>query len=175
LISRHWRSRQARSFTYFNLLSDLLDDKMMITENGPKCEGVDSPDLDNLIQRAFDVFNSRKQRNPKESHTAEQPERLKAKRTCDENILLERAADFSSDDVSGDEDTVIDDRLKAGLEGVVTCDCGAMYNVIDLDFFFLKMYTFKYVFTFTLRSLGSRLQNLRLPKHFSEYHCQRKS
>ena len=32
----------------------------------------------------------------------------------------ERAADFSSDDVSGDEDTVIDDSLKADLEGVVS-------------------------------------------------------
>jgi hypothetical protein len=87
------------------------------------------------------VFNSRKQRNPKKSHTAERPERLKRKRTCDENILLERGADFSSDDVSGDEDTVIDDSLKADLEGVVTCDCGAMDNVIDLDLIFSKMYT----------------------------------
>jgi hypothetical protein len=124
------------------MLTDLLDDKMMITENGPKCQGVDSPELDDLIQRAFVVFNSRKQRNPKKSHTAERPERLKRKRTCDENILLERAADFSSDDVSGDEDTVIDDSLKADLEGVVTCDCGAMDNVIDLDLIFSKMYTF---------------------------------
>jgi len=124
------------------MLTDLLDDKMMITENGPKCQGVDSPELDDLIQRAFVVFNSRKQRNPKKSHTAEQPERLKRKRTCDENILLERAADFSPDDVSGDEDTVIDDSFKADLEGVVTCDCGAMDNVIDLDLIFSKMYTF---------------------------------
>jgi hypothetical protein len=121
--------------------TDLLDDNMMITENGFKCQGVDSPELDDLIQRAFVVFNSRKQRNPKKSHTAERPERLNNKRTCDENILLERAADFSSDDVSGDEDTVIDDSLKADLEGVVTCDCGAMDNVIDLDLIFSKMYT----------------------------------
>jgi len=78
------------------------------------------------------VFNSKKHRNPKKTHTAERPERLKRKRTCDENILLERAADFSSDDVSGDEDTVIDDSLKADPEGVVTCDCGATDNVIDL-------------------------------------------
>jgi len=77
------------------MLTDLLDDKMMITENGSKCQGVDSPELDELIQRAFVVFNSRKQRNPKKLHTAERPERLKRKRTCDENILLERAADFS--------------------------------------------------------------------------------
>jgi len=66
------------------------------------------------------VFNSRKQRNSKKSHTAERPERLKRERSCDENILLERAADFSSDNVSGDEDTVIDDSLKADLEGVVS-------------------------------------------------------
>ena len=66
------------------------------------------------------MFNSRKQRNSKKSHTAERPERLKRERSCDENILLERAADFSSDNVSGDEDTVIDDSLKADLEGVVS-------------------------------------------------------
>jgi len=44
--------------------------------------------------------------------------------------------------VSGDEDTVIDDNLKADLEGVVTRDCGAMDNVIDLDLIFSKVYTF---------------------------------
>jgi len=76
------------------MTTDLFDNKMMITENGPKCQGVDSSELDDPIQRAFVVFNSRKQRNPKKSHTAERPERLKRKRTCDENILLERAADF---------------------------------------------------------------------------------
>jgi len=70
------------------MLTDLLDDKMMLTENGLKCQGADSPELDDLIQRAFVVFNSRKQRNPTKSHTAERPERLKRKRTCDENILL---------------------------------------------------------------------------------------
>ena len=37
--------------------------------------------------------------------------------------------------------TVIDDSLKTDLEGVVTCDCGAMDNVIDLDLIFSKMYT----------------------------------
>jgi len=108
------------------MLTNLLasDNKMMIrTENGPKCQGVDPPKLDDLIQRAFVVFDSKKQRNPVKSHTAERPARLKSKRTCDENILLERAADFSSDDVSGHEDTVIDDSLKADLEGVFTCDC----------------------------------------------------
>ena len=44
--------------------------------------------------------------------------------------------------MSGDEDTVIDDNLKADLEGVVTRDCGAMDNVIDLDLIFSKVYTF---------------------------------
>jgi len=28
--------------------------------------------------------------------------------------------------------------LKADLEGVITCDCGAMDNVIDLDLSFQK-------------------------------------
>ena len=32
--------------------------------------------------------------------------------------------------------------LKADLEGVVTCDCGDMDNVMDLDLIFSKMYTF---------------------------------
>ena len=32
----------------------------------------------------------------------------------------------------------------------------------------------KYVSTFTVRSLGSRSQNERLLKRFSEYHCQKK-
>jgi hypothetical protein len=41
--------------------------------------------------------------------------------------------------VSRDEDTVINDSLKADLEGVVTCDCGAMDNVIDLDLIISKM------------------------------------
>jgi len=102
------------------MLTDLLDDKMMITENGPKCDGVDSPELHDLIQQTFVVFNSRKKRIPKKSHTAKRPERFKRKRTCDENVLLERAANFSSDDVCGDEDTGIDDSVKAGLDGVVT-------------------------------------------------------
>jgi len=105
-------------------------------------DGVDSPELHDLIQRAIVVFNSRKKIISKKSHTAKRPERLKRKRTCNENVLLERAADFSSDDVCGDEDTGIDDSVKAGLDGVVTCDCGAMHNVIDFDLIFSKMYTF---------------------------------
>ena len=106
------------------MLTDLLDDKMMITENGPKCEGVESPELEHIIDRSLGVFYSRKKRFPKRSHTDKRPERQKSKKTCDDNVILERAPESADDD------------------GFITCDCGAIDNAIDLDLIFSEMHSF---------------------------------
>ena len=100
-----------RYFRKMNLQKDLLktrmdttvlDDRMMIAENGPECD--EKSKIEIIIQMALQIWLSRKKRNPNMSRQQARPERRKRRKMEGlSGLRLERG--YESDDSSSDEDT----------------------------------------------------------------------
>ena len=115
-----------RYFRKMNLQKDLLrtrmrtvvlDDRMMIAENGPELD--DKDHIEAIIELAYQLWLSRKKRVPNNSRQEARPERRKKKKDSElSGLLLERGPD--SDDLTDDED-----------HGDMKCHCKVRSNQIQ--------------------------------------------
>ena len=72
------------------MLTDLLNDLMMIKQNGPSIEGADDDVVRQLIDKAFAEWRRRKNRCPARSRTDERPERRKSSKDIMDEISMPR-------------------------------------------------------------------------------------
>ena len=89
------------------MLSDLLNDLMMIKLNGPSCHGKGSPfdaeALTHLIDRAYELWKRRKVRCEKRSRTEPRVYARKKHKSAMESVSLDRETVESSSDHDEDE------------------------------------------------------------------------
>lgn len=81
-----------KSILRTRMLTDLLNDLLMIKLNGVECNGKDSPELKKLIERAYNLWLKRKKRIPKRSRTDPRPTQ-QGKRKKDQTLKIERSID----------------------------------------------------------------------------------
>ena len=86
-----------KSLMRSRMLTDLLNDLMMIKLNGPDCTGKESPVLKRLIDRVYEVWKNRKSRYPKRSRTGPRPEQRKKSKSDMEGIKLARSEEAYDD------------------------------------------------------------------------------
>jgi hypothetical protein len=72
------------------MLTDLLNDLIMIKQNGPSIEGADDDVVRQLIDKAFAEWRRRKNRCPARSRTDERPERRKSSKDIMDTISMPR-------------------------------------------------------------------------------------
>jgi hypothetical protein len=113
LTKSHQRSR---------MLTLLLNDLMMIKLNGPECEGLNSPLLQSVLERAYELWRSRKKRFPKRSRTGKRDTRQNPKRAKN-GLKIERSID--AHDASDSEDQ------EAQSEEDTGCVCGDCVSLDD--------------------------------------------
>ena len=104
-----------------SLSSQSLNDLLMIKFNGPECEGLNSSDLSEILEKAFVLWMQRRKRLPKRARTDPRPKR-KAKSQSEPGLEIER-------------DQSEDDNDDFQVEGCV-CDGGGLENpVLPVDHF----------------------------------------
>ena len=88
------------------MLTRLLNGFMMIKLNGPECTGVVSVEFASLIDRAYVVWKSRKQRFPKRSRTEERPspETRKRQEKWQDVLTIERSNNVCGKNASDEDD-----------------------------------------------------------------------
>ena len=103
-------------------LTLLLNDLMMIKLNGPECEGLNSPLLQSVLERANELWRSRKKRFPKRSRTGKRDTRQTPKRAKND-LKIERSIDAHDSTDSEDQE--------AQSEEDTGCVCGDCVSLDD--------------------------------------------
>ena len=89
----------------------LLNDLMMIKLNGPECEGQNSSLLQSVLERAYELWRSRKKRFPKRSRTGKRETTQKRNKRAKNGLKIERsidahdATDCEDKEAQSEEDT----------------------------------------------------------------------
>jgi hypothetical protein len=107
-----------KSLQRARMLTGLLNDLLMIKLNGPDCQGKDSEEFTSLIERTYVWWKSLKFRNPKRSRTAERPERRKRKKTCLDDVRIDRSIDNNDSHQSGEQSDDEDDLCMCGVNSM---------------------------------------------------------
>jgi len=87
------------------MLPQLLNDLLMIRLNGPECEGMNSADMSDILEKAYGLWQQRKKRLPKKSRTDARPERRK-KSHKEPGLEIEREKSEDDDNDYNDEGCV---------------------------------------------------------------------